>query len=167
MTSYSVPWRVSYDGMTEQPSAEEGLTYVVRAYTIGKGRREFVVCGLWYVAVWFVVCGMWLRSVSEIQKPKRPQYRYGAPRWEIRCWGLQIQPNTHVFGLRQNTFQIHSRPTTQDALQIQPNTYVFGPWPNTVNTYFPSRMVPAGKDRMHTTTSSAVLLVIGAMCHTR
>ena len=48
------------------------------------------------------------------------------PGWEIRCWGLQIQPNTYVFGL----FQTHSRPTTQDALQIQPNTYVFGLWPN-------------------------------------
>ena len=33
--------------------------------------------------------------------------------------------------LEASTFQMDSRPATQDALQIQPTTYVFGLWPNT------------------------------------
>ena len=50
-----------------------------------------------------------------------------------------IQPNTDLFDLRGSTSQIHSRPTTQDAVKIQSNTYVIGLPPHTVDTYFPSR----------------------------
>ena len=61
-----------------------------------------------------------------------------------RCRGLQIQPNTGVFGLWplakyiSNTFKAYNPGRASNTAKY---TYVFAfdLWPNTVHTYFPSR----------------------------